>query len=87
MDFFTKADAGAPLSLHFLCEVFDLDLVAVQVMARERIRQACQTVRAPENVFSHRDMKSAGQGIGAGLELSSWVRALALKEARRLGLK
>jgi hypothetical protein len=32
-------------------------------------------------------MKSAGQGIGAGLELSSWVRALALKEARRLGLK
>ena len=36
MDFLTKADAGAPLSLRFL--VFDLDLVAVQVMARERIK-------------------------------------------------
>src|SRR5215470_12205687 len=37
--FFIDADAGAPLSLRFLCEAFELDLRAVQVMARVRIAQ------------------------------------------------
>jgi len=35
--FFTRADAGEPLSLRFLCEVFELDLGAVQSIARARI--------------------------------------------------
>jgi len=71
----------------FFCEVFDLDLVAVQVMARERIKAGVPNGAPPENVFSHKDMKSAGQGIRAGLEVSSLLRALALKEARRLAMK
>jgi hypothetical protein len=35
--FFNGADAGEPLSLRFLCEVFELDLGAVQSIARARI--------------------------------------------------
>ncbi len=35
--FFTMADAGEPVSLRFLCDVFELDLSAVQVAARLRI--------------------------------------------------
>ena len=35
--FFAKPDAGKPLSLRFLCEAIELDLGAVQEMARARI--------------------------------------------------
>jgi len=35
--FFTRPEAGEPLSLRFLCEALELDLKAVQVMARARI--------------------------------------------------
>src|SRR5690242_8748281 len=35
--FFTIPDAGEPISLRFLCDAFDLDLGAVQTMARVRI--------------------------------------------------
>jgi hypothetical protein len=35
--FFTRADAGHPLSLRYLCEVFDLDLEVVQAVARARL--------------------------------------------------
>lgn len=35
--FFTQPDAGEPVSLRFLCDVFDLDIVAVQAVVRERI--------------------------------------------------
>ena len=34
---FYETDAGEPLSLRFLCEAFELDLRAVQAMARTRI--------------------------------------------------
>jgi hypothetical protein len=38
--FFTFADAGAPFSLRLLCEAFfELELRAVQAMARTRIAQ------------------------------------------------
>jgi len=43
--FFTEADAGKPVSLRFLCEVFDLDLNAVQLMARARIAGGVQKGR------------------------------------------
>jgi hypothetical protein len=38
--FFELADAGKPLSLRFLCEAFDLELSAVQQIARARIQRA-----------------------------------------------
>jgi hypothetical protein len=41
--FFTFADAGAPVSLRLLCEAFELDLRAVQAMARARIAAGAQT--------------------------------------------
>ena len=37
--FFELADAGEPLSLRFLCEAFDLELSAVQQIARDRIQR------------------------------------------------
>ena len=40
--FFTLADAGAPVSLRLLCEAFELDLRAVQAMARARIAADAQ---------------------------------------------
>ncbi len=38
--FFEMADAGEPLSLRFLCEAFELELSAVQQIARARIQRA-----------------------------------------------
>ena len=38
--FFEMADAGEPLSLRFLCEAFELELCAVQQIARDRIQRA-----------------------------------------------
>ena len=40
--FLQRPDAGKPLSLLFLCEIFELDLTAVQTMARARMGQACK---------------------------------------------
>ncbi len=38
--FFTLPDAGNPFSLRFLCDVFELDLNAVQAVARGRIARS-----------------------------------------------
>ena len=43
--FFEMADAGEPLSLRFLCEAFELEVSAVQQIARERIQRTSQKVR------------------------------------------
>jgi len=51
--FFAETDAGKPLSLRFLCEVFDLDLNAVQLMAWARIAEGVQR-GADDEIFVHR---------------------------------
>ncbi|HKD70411.1 MAG TPA: hypothetical protein VKB84_26475 [Candidatus Binataceae bacterium] len=40
--FFTRPEAGEPLSLRFLCDALELDLKAVQAMARARIAAGMQ---------------------------------------------
>jgi hypothetical protein len=53
--FFTRPDAGEPVSLRFLCEALELDLNAVQAMARARIAAgAREGVRQRRNAYRSR---------------------------------
>ena len=57
--FFTRPDAGEPLSLRFLCEAFELDLRAVQAMARTRIAAGVPTgARQRRNASRSRSVSS-----------------------------
>jgi hypothetical protein len=50
--FFTRPDAGEPVSLRFLCEALELNLNAVQEMARARIATgARQGARPRRNAY------------------------------------
>jgi len=67
--FFEVADAGQPLSLRFLCEAFELELSAVQQIARDRIQRAENQVR---------DSAARGDQPGLGHRALSMTQAVGL---------
>jgi hypothetical protein len=68
--FFEMPDAGEPLSLRFLCEAFQLEVPAVQQVARERIKRTSQTIRPrPVSTSGASALKSADRkGAGSNRE-------------------
>jgi hypothetical protein len=53
--FFARPDAGTPVSLRFLCEALELNLSAVQAMARARVAKgAPEGARPRRNVYRPR---------------------------------
>ena len=62
--FFTNAEAGEPVSLRFLCDVFELDVRAVQTVARVRIetdlaRNGCRNRTRRQSAAGHRPLAPA----------------------------
>jgi hypothetical protein len=73
--FFTRADAGEPLSLRFLCKVFELDLDAVQSMARARI-----AARVENNEQRRKALWTTREFLATvNEELKEWLTAFTLR--------